>query len=238
MSQPSRVCTPLAGRRARRRHALLAGLLVAGTFAPTPAQAEGATAPAIWTMGVADVSLHRGQDTGAVLHLDVHARRERTRFVGLVRPGLAWDLSGALSLWAGYTYVPVVSNAGTDVAGHDVWQQLLWRSKVGPFSLQARLRFEERWHSEHDGLAVRGRLFVRASTPIDGDIALVINDEVLVNLNDPSWAPRGLGEERLFLGLGIGPGGRRFELGYLLIVRPQAATTVQHTVMMAYFFGQ
>ena len=67
-------------------------------------------------------------------------------------------------------------------------------------------------------------------------MSLVLADEAFVALNDVAWTPQGLRENRVFAGPALTGDGWRVELGYLHVLRPGAATQVQHTVMASVFY--
>ena len=209
--------------------------LIAGTaFVGRPARAADS---GTWHMVAGTISLHEPGDTGARIWFDGHLRREPGRFVGIARPGIGWDFGGGLSAWFGYSYVPVWKSATGWAAGQDIWQQLMWTGKVAGAPLAVRGRIEERIASGAEGVSLRGRLFVRTAFNLRGPLALVLFDEVFVELADVAWSARGLRENRIFVGPALLAKGWRAELGYMHILRPEAGIEHQHTVLGSVFFS-
>lgn len=142
----------------------------------------------------------------------------------LVRPAVGYDLTSRSSLWAGYGYTPSYLANGTALTGdvlteNRAWQQYLW---VGPglgSTLQWRSRLEERAIEENDRLAWRFRQFWRLTRQLHpglGGLTFVAWDEVFVHLNDTTRTVSGFDQNRVFVGLGVGPWqGARFEVGYV-----------------------
>ncbi len=191
---------------------------------------------AAWHMVAGTMNLHQGQDTGARLWLDMHARREPGRFVGIFRPAIGWDLGDGLSVWAGYSFVPVVPSAGASSVVHDLWQQAMWSRRLAGMPVLIRARVEEQWIKGNDAVSLRGRLFVRAAPAMHKRVALSIFDEVFYAFNATAKVATGVRENRVFVGPAFLADGWRAELGYMNIIRPGAAIEMQHTAAGALFF--
>lgn len=169
------------------------------------------------------------------LWLDLHLRRAAGGLVHIARPAVGWSFSPSLSAWAGYAWVPVVPDEADTVNEHRAWQQIIVKHGFANWSLQSRTRFEQRFSGAGDDVGLRVREFVRASwTP--GPAAghgLVFWDEAFVGLNAPDWgAPRGLDQNRLFLGPFAAIGDTmRLEMGYLFLwLERDSGDTIAHVL--------
>lgn len=145
------------------------------------------------------------------LWLDVHARRDATKTVGIVRPALGWALTPRLIAFAGYAWVPSAADGEGITSEHRLWQQLWWTVDVGPVGVRPRL--EERFGS--GDAALRARVFTRAQVPIHGPLSWVVWDEPFVALTNSVFVPAGFDQNRLFVGPALQYEAIRVEAGYL-----------------------
>jgi hypothetical protein len=134
----------------------------------------------------------------------------------LLRPAIGYKLTDHLSIWQGYAWIGNYQPRFADE--HRVFQQLVYSRKFPSVKILSRSRLEERIIDNADGTAVRVRTLLRADFPLPDlpDWAIVVFDEVFVNLNTVGRGPEGgLDQNRFFLGLN-----RRFteqvnmDLGY------------------------
>jgi hypothetical protein len=186
---------------------MLSWLLVARAFSADLAAWEGL---------FAQVPLHEDGESGPRLWLDAHARRDGSRFVGIVRPAVGWDVSARSSFWLGYAWVPSVTD-GSVAPEHRVWQQGLfgWKLRDG-VTTSLRPRLEQRFAPHADGIGLRARLFGRAQVDVSDRVSLVVSDEIFVRANDSGFGDAGLDQNRLFFGPALrGYEGMRLEIGYL-----------------------
>ncbi|NOX70007.1 MAG: DUF2490 domain-containing protein [Gammaproteobacteria bacterium] len=144
---------------------------------------------------------------------------------GLLRPGVGYVLGQRTTAWLGYARVHTTSPAGASSNEDRIWQQLLWKPRVGDFAFQSRTRLEQRFLDTGPGTGWRFRQFVKVGWDLPGTsrFSLVGYDEVFVNLNDTDWGQRtGFAQNRLFAGLAAKLGEAKAEIGYLnqLIDRP------------------
>lgn len=153
----------------------------------------------------------------------------------LARPALGYVVRPGLSLWAGYGWFGTEADGVGRVDENRLWQDILWRPPIdGPSRLLLRTRFEQRWLDTGDDAGWRFRQMLRVELPVamDGRLALVGANEVLIAMNDTDWGERsGLDQNRLFLGLGYEFGTRTFvEISYLnlYIDRPLIEDVVNH----------
>ncbi|MBT8100978.1 MAG: DUF2490 domain-containing protein [Gammaproteobacteria bacterium] len=124
----------------------------------------------------------------------------------LIRPGVGYDISPTLSVWAGYARFRTHTSSGRTVTEDRFWQQLSWRARSwGDASLSTRLRLEERDLStgSDTGIVLRAQLkYVRKLTP-GGDTDFIASIEPFFDLRDTDWgADSGLSQNRIYLGLG------------------------------------
>jgi hypothetical protein len=113
---------------------------------------------------------------------------------------LGYQLSKKVSLWAGYTHDPQYAGGDFTIMEHRAREQAVF-SKIAQFaggSLDARLRFEERWRDGLDGTGVRFRPYVKFTLPFKkgGKTALVISHESFINLNTTTFQKQS-GYERM-----------------------------------------
>ena len=194
----------------------------------------------VWTAFLSNAK-PQGDSSGLRLWLDLHLRRADTGTVHIARPGLGWQLSNKLSLWAGYAWIPVVPDSGSTVHENRFWQQLIVKHNVGNWSLQSRTRFEQRLSGAGDDIGFRVREFVRASWRANpkNTYGLALWNEVFVGLNEPDWgAPQGLDQNRFFAGPYHKVGDKmRLELGYLLLFVDRDNDTLGHVLATNLFIS-
>lgn len=211
-------------------------VLFATLLAPITARAGE---PQIWNALLA--SGRFAPEGGVGGWLDLHARRRGGSTVVIVRPGLGYTFGPALSVYAGYAWIPTIVDGGDDTHEHRIWEQAIWGRALSPcVKVQGRLRLEQRF-GEGDDVGHRVRGFVRGqwrpsrALPLD----LVGWDEAFVQLNDTDWGPRaGFDQNRLFIGVGADAAlrGVRVEVGYLGVYL-HAADRVDHAVAVNVFVG-
>ena len=113
---------------------------------------------------------------------------------------IGYKVSKAVTVWAGYTHDPNYTGGDFTVMEHRGRQQVTFDNivKIGPGSLSARLRLEERWREGIDGTAWRLRPYVKYVLPFKegGKTALVLSHESFIDLNTTNFQ-RVEGEERM-----------------------------------------
>ena len=113
---------------------------------------------------------------------------------------IGYRLSKAVTVWAGYTHDPNYNGGDFTVMEHRGRQQVTFDNivKIGPGSLSARLRLEERWREGVDGTAWRLRPYVKYVLPFreGGKTALLLSHESFIDLNTTNFQ-RVEGEERM-----------------------------------------
>ena len=137
----------------------------------------------------------------------------------LIRPGVGYDISPTLSLWAGYARFRSHGSSGNTVTEDRYWQQLSWRARNwGDSSLSTRLRLEERDLStgSDTGIVLRAQLKYVRKLVAGGDTDLIASIEPFFDLRDTDWgANSGLSQNRLYVGLGWKLTGKTgIEVGY------------------------
>lgn len=194
----------------------------------------------VWTAFLSNAK-PQGDSSGLRLWLDLHVRRADSGIVHIARPGLGWQMSNKLSVWAGYAWVPVIPDVGNTVHENRFWQQLILKHDIGNWSLQSRTRFEQRLSGAGDDVGFRVREFLRASWRADskGTYGVAIWDEVFIGLNEPDWgAPKGFDQNRLFAGPYHKVGDRmRLEMGYLLLYVDRDSDTLGHVLATNLFIS-
>jgi len=149
------------------------------------------------------------------------------RFLGqrnqlLARAGLGYNLKPQNhNLLLGYAYIANDSydefdiNTSTKIENR-IYQQYLYKNKVGSSSLTHRFRLEERFFPSEFGL--RARYFISVQKPLwskniaKGNTYLSAYNELFVDIKDPKFD-----RNRLYAGLGIGINESiRVETGYMI----------------------
>lgn len=168
----------------------------------------------LWTAATAS---HRfGDRVDASLQL-------QTRFIDdistlgtvIVRPNVGYRLSKHGTASLGYDYVGKPQSS--DDVEQRVWQQLGLTYDADAFGLANRLRIEQRFIDNVNGVTVRLRNRVRLTRPLaDSEWRLIASDEIFANLNQNSGGPPpGFDQNRLFGGVGYRIGADlRLEAGY------------------------
>jgi hypothetical protein len=149
------------------------------------------------------------------------------RFLGqrnqlLARAGLGYNLKPQNhNFLLGYAYIANDSydefdfNTSTKIENR-IYQQYLYKNKVGPNSLTHRFRLEERFFPNEFGL--RARYFISVQKPLwskniaKGNTYLSAYNELFVDIKEPKFD-----RNRLYTGLGIGINESiRVETGYMI----------------------
>ena len=149
------------------------------------------------------------------------------RFLGqrnqfLARAGLGYNLKPQNhNLLLGYAYIATDAydefdnNTSTKIE-HRIYQQYLYKNKVGSNSLTHRFRLEERFFPNEFGL--RARYFISLQKPLGsktiakGNTYLSAYNELFVDIKDPKFD-----RNRLYGGLGYGiTESLRIESGYMI----------------------
>jgi len=149
------------------------------------------------------------------------------RFLGqrnqlLARAGLGYNLKPQNhNLLLGYAYIATDAydefdnNTSTKIENR-IYQQYLYRNKIGLNALTHRIRLEERFFPSEFGL--RGRYFISVQKPLrsknsaKGNIYLSAYNELFVDLKEAKFD-----RNRLYAGLGIGINESiRVETGYMI----------------------
>ena len=149
------------------------------------------------------------------------------RFLGqrnqfLARAGLGYNLKPQNhNLLLGYAYITTDAydefdnNTSTKIE-HRIYQQYLYKNKIGANSLTHRFRLEERFFPNEFGL--RARYFISLQKPLGsktiakGNTYLSAYNELFVDIKDPKFD-----RNRLYGGLGYGiTESLRIETGYMI----------------------
>ena len=124
----------------------------------------------------------------------------------VLRPGIGYDVSDNMSVWAGYGYFYSRAANGTTVRENRFWQQLSWNAaRMGGGVLSMRARLEQRSVSSGDDLGLVLRYMAKYVRPIGESkgIDLIVSIEPFFNLVDTDWGSEtGLGQLRSVVGVG------------------------------------
>lgn len=169
--------------------------------------------------------------------LDEHVRNTPDRTTFILRPGLGYRFTSALSAWAGYAWVPTILEDAPTIHEHRAWQQGIVQGRAGRLLLQGRPRLEQRFRDGEDEVGLRARLFGRMNVRVveSAAIDVALWDEIFLGLNDTAWGQEaGYDQNRAFVGPAWTSGPVRFELGYLNVAqrRPDATWLVAHNVSL------
>lgn len=107
---------------------------------------------------------------------------------------LGYKLGDRVTAWAGYVHNPTYRAGDFVIMERRAREQLTIDNvaKIGPASLSARLRLEQRWRDGIDGTGWRVRPYVKAAIPLGDKRSPVLNFTVepFVNLNTTSFQVR------------------------------------------------
>ena len=139
----------------------------------------------------------------------------------IVRPGIGYQLTPTMSVWAGYAWTPTTTPyVGNTYDEHRAWQQFIYADTYSWGKFQSRSRLEERFVPDHIGSArnpgdgnpnnaswvgYRYRHLLKASIPLKfaPGFSYIVQSEAFVGLNDTDWVPRqGFDQNRFFTGVG------------------------------------
>ncbi|WP_448537671.1 DUF2490 domain-containing protein [Sphingobium yanoikuyae] len=113
---------------------------------------------------------------------------------------VGYKLDKQVTVWAGYTHDPQYNGGDFTVMEHRVREQVTVDNilKLGPVSVSARMRMEQRWREGIDGTAWRLRPYVKLTMPFKegGKTALILSHESFIDLNKTNFQ-RVQGEERM-----------------------------------------
>jgi len=113
---------------------------------------------------------------------------------------IGYKLDKQVTVWAGYTHDPQYDGGDFTVMEHRVREQVTVDNilKLGPVSVSARMRLEQRWREGIDGTAWRLRPYVKLTMPFKegGKTALILSHESFIDLNKTNFQ-RIQGEERM-----------------------------------------
>ena len=176
-----------------------AGLVAAVAGTLTPCAAFARDDAQVWTAASATVDLGHNFR----LSEEVVARISDNRG-GLyeieINTLLGYRLNKKISAWAGYTHDPNYAGGDFTVMEHRGREQITFDNlaKIGPGTLSARLRLEQRWREGVVGTAWRLRPYVKFVLPFRSGArtALVLSHESFIDLNTTSFQGVG-GEERI-----------------------------------------
>jgi Protein of unknown function (DUF2490) len=136
------------------------------------------------------------------------------------RAALGTALSKKVTVYFGYLRAQQYPRGQNPVRENRLYQQLNWSiGKVGPGTLSARTRLEQRMFETRNVTGWRARQQLRYAAPVGrtGKTAVVLTTEAFVALNTTDWGARaGLDQWRNFAGINVALGkGLTIEAGYL-----------------------
>jgi hypothetical protein len=185
----------------------LAGVLLGPSFASaTDSDIQ------LWPVVTLDHGIN--EKWGAHLQLRVRFDEDVTHTKDvLVRPYLSWKAWGDLHVDLGYDYLGSIDGRSENRLWLSGEYVLGWRD----LTFANRVRFDQRWVENVDGVVARFRYRLRGVHPIPGsDWYGALSDEVFANLNDRGEGPvHGFEQNRLRAAVGSRLFGRvRAETGY------------------------
>ncbi len=194
------------------------GLATVATLAMVPsAQADQEQA---WLAFAASGPLQ--SDSKLRLWFDGHARSQdnfQDLGVSIVRPGIGWQVSPNVTLWAGYARVIARRDGRDDVKEDRIWQQATYPvATVFGGKLSGRTRLEQRDIDGQSDTGHRLRQFWRWSRPIGATSwSWLVANETFINLNNTDFGQdTGYQQNRAFLGFAWQAADKtRLELAYL-----------------------
>lgn len=134
-----------------------------------------------------------------------------TMYQTVLRPGIGWQSSPEVSLWAGYAWIGTFRPQW--LGEHRFWQQVFWTPNS---HMSIRARIEERLFAHGTELRIRNQM--RVVWPISVVPAIIANE---LFINAGAWnrsTAVGYDQNRLFVGVLLPLGfGLRVECGYMNI---------------------
>jgi hypothetical protein len=109
----------------------------------------------------------------------------------VLRPGVGYDISDNMSVWAGYGYFHSRTASGATVTEDRYWQQLVWNvARLSGGTLSMRARLEQRSISRGDDLGWVLRYMAKFVRPIGDaeDVEMFFSIEPFFDLVDTDWA--------------------------------------------------
>jgi hypothetical protein len=149
---------------------------------------------------------------------------DSSRFTqGLIRTGLGYAVSGKMTVWLGYDWVPTSRPlALRPFNDHALWQQLSLQEHYSFGTLASRTRFEQHFFDipgSTDTAQFFRQMFKLSSPlhPVSTKLSLVVWNEVFANLNSTDAGTRsGFNQNRAFAGIGYAVSKDKIlEIGYM-----------------------
>ena len=136
----------------------------------------------------------------------------------IVRPAVGYQVSDAVSVFAGYAWVRTEPKGRAASTEHRAYQQLSVRLTGGPgkVTVASRTRLEQRFIVGRSDMGWRMRNLVRLDVPLGKGYSAIVSGEPFVNLDTTTWGQRaGFDQMRGFAGVGIPVArGVALEVGY------------------------
>ena len=159
-----------------------------------------------------------------------------------VRPSIGYQLTDNLSIWQGYGWI--TNYIPRFIREERIWQQILHEKHFPKFTLINRLRLEERFIQDINGVPLRSRYLLRFVVPF-GELkkwAFVTSDELFVNLDTHFQGPKaGVDQNRFFIGLNRKLSDNvTLEGGYqmqYINVRSPALDKLNHIILINMYFN-
>jgi len=185
-------------------------------------------------------------------HLDVQFRssdewKQLRNF--MFRPGVTYCINNKNEVTLGYllneTFLEDNGAADKKVTEHRIWQQYIYKHKIGNASVSHRARTEQRLieRVDDDLFAQRFRYFLRATIPLKKEqeqfnqgAFLALQNEVFVHLQN-KYAVRVFDQNRAYIAAGYRFGKQMdVEAGYLNQTSPGAIRyTMNHVIQLALY---
>lgn len=147
--------------------------------------------------------------------VDFLSRYGQTR----LRTAVGYALAPNTEIWVGYAWTP--DHQPQSENEHRLYQQVNTSGKVLGGELALRTRLEQRFFSDSDPAAWRGRARLSYARPFrkDGQWYWIVSDEAFVHFDNTPSVDTGFTQNRLFFGVGR-PVNQvvRVEGGYLLVL--------------------
>lgn len=119
-----------------------------------------------------------------------------------IRPSIGYQLTDNLSVWQGYGWI--TNYIPRFVREERIWQQILYEKHFSKCKLINRLRLEERFIQDINGVPLRARYLLRFEVPF-GETkkwVFITSDEPFINLDSHFAGPKaGVDQNRFFVGL-------------------------------------
>ncbi|MGB8329561.1 MAG: DUF2490 domain-containing protein [Polyangiales bacterium] len=217
---------------------LLVACITAFALVPHAARAQTDQEFGIWG-GLFVTGQVRAKAPSLTSWFDAQGRREANSSTVILRPGIGYQIRPWISVWLGYAWVSVFTDAtGTRANENRIWEQLtLDYRNIPGLLLQSRTRFEQRFAYGDVGHRYRQAARLNYQPKSSFPLGLVLWDEVFVGMGGSVRWTDGFDQNRLFVGPAVFAfdGMFRTEVGYQFVYLSREVNRSVHLLVINFF---